>query len=1133
MVRKKRVIRCQKCSYENTPDSKFCQNCGKPLQITCPACSTINAHDAKYCKNCGAKLELTPVSTSQNRLATLQQAAPKALQQKIYKARSNMDSERKPVVILFTDIVDSTGLAEKLDPEDWREIVSGAHERVIQSVYRYEGTIAQLLGDGVLVFFGAPITHEDDPLRAVHAGLEIQKLMESYREMIKEKAPNFQLRVGINTGLVVVGDIGNDLHIEYLALGDAVNLAARLQSLAPSGRVVISDSIYQLVSHSVECSDLGLFTIKGKEDPVHVHQVNHFRDNPLISPEIAESVGAMVGRDTELSQLESLTEAVQAGIGRAALVIGEPGVGKSRLVSEWRSWVGDTCGDRIIWVEAQCPSYGARMAYSIVIQLLLSLLKTPVDSGEMSTKVALKKLTKKIFAEDAVDNFTYLGHLMGLELDDKELKPIRGMDPPALQVQYLGAIQQLLMLLSRKKPILLLCEDLQWADSSSIDLLIKLLPVLHEAPIFFCLTTRQDLDAPGWQLVTAMRSQLGAGLAELPLTSLSANLTEQMMASLLSVDQPPREVVQLVFEKTEGNPLFVEEVVRTLIEEGGLIQIDADWIIGKEIARLEIPDSLKRLVLARIDRLDNTAKRVARVASVIGRQFMVRVLEQVMAKNQFSESSQLTTHLSVLEATDLIHLLSTRPDLVYLFKHALIHEAIYEAVLKTDRTLLHRAVAEVLEASSPDRIDELAATLGYHYSQGEIHDRAEKYLAQAAAAAKARYANLESITLYRLAISELHQELNDLGNGSEPSEHMAELYESMAEVLSLIGQHEEAVQLYQQALEVLPISNRKMRSLIYRKMGNAYVIPRRLEDALKAYEMAESALGSISAEADPDFLNAWIDTQLDQVYAQYFLANISGMNSSIEKVRPYIEKYGTALAKAVFYQNLVLLAYRRDRYLVSDETVNDARRSVTAAREAGELSVLTFSTFIFGFCHLWRHELDIAEENFKTALGLAEKIGDMERKVLSLTYLTVVYRQFNDVEKTAQLTTRSMEAATSAKMPPYIGMAQTNLTWILWKQGKYDEAERLGSEVVDKYASSPAPIAMLVTMPLVDIFLIKERKAEAFKLIGKVVDYFFVNYPGLEEAMHQVIHSWEVKDEVTAMDHLTDAILIARKNGLM
>src|SRR6266545_6026816 len=293
------VMKCHNCSHDNPSDARFCQNCGQPLDRICPNCGTSNKTDAKFCKQCGALLAGSP-----DRLGALRQSAPQALQDKIRAASANMEGERKPVTILFTDIVGSTSLAEKLDPEEWKEIVSGAHQRVSEAVYRYEGTIAQLLGDGVLAFFGAPITHEDDPIRAVHAGLDIQGSIEEYRQQLKGYVDNFQLRVGINTGTVVVGSVGSDMHMEYPAIGDAVNLAARLQSAAQPGHVLISEVTERMVKAVFDLKGLGEITVKGKVEPIKVFEVVEPKITPSSGRGIEGLVSALVGRNEELVVLK-------------------------------------------------------------------------------------------------------------------------------------------------------------------------------------------------------------------------------------------------------------------------------------------------------------------------------------------------------------------------------------------------------------------------------------------------------------------------------------------------------------------------------------------------------------------------------------------------------------------------------------------------------------------------------------------------------------------------------------------------------------------------------------------------------------------------------------------------------------
>ncbi|HEY4720811.1 MAG TPA: adenylate/guanylate cyclase domain-containing protein, partial [Anaerolineae bacterium] len=373
---------------------------------------------------------------SADRLGALQQSAPQALQDKIHLASANIEGERKPVTILFTDIVGSTSLAEKLDPEEWKEIVSGAHERVSEAVYRYEGTIAQLLGDGVLAFFGAPITHEDDPIRAVHAGLDIQRSIEEYSQQLKGYVDNFQLRVGINTGTVVVGSVGSDMHMEYLAIGDAVNLAARLQSAAEPGHVLISEATERMVKAVFDLRALGEIVVKGKADPIRVFEVVETKVRPTSGRGIEGLASPLVGRDEELVVLREALNQLIAGHGQIVAVLGEAGIGKSRLVEEARN---ERAGMQLRWLEGRALSYGQTLSFWAINQLIKDDLGLSDADPEARIKVVLRKRVNALFGDRAADLLPYLAHLIGVQLDDESAQRVQQLDGETLKRQTLWA----------------------------------------------------------------------------------------------------------------------------------------------------------------------------------------------------------------------------------------------------------------------------------------------------------------------------------------------------------------------------------------------------------------------------------------------------------------------------------------------------------------------------------------------------------------------------------------------------------------------------------------------------------------------------------------------------------------------
>jgi class 3 adenylate cyclase len=593
--------------------------------------------------NCGEPVKAsTPADDA--RLARLAAAAPTPLAEKMRAA--HLSGERKVVTAVFADVVGSTALAEQMDAEDWTLVMNRAFDRISPSIYKYEGTIARLMGDAILAFFGAPVAHEDDPIRAVRASLDLlAAVRECAAEAKRDYGIDFAMRVGLNTGQVVVGEVGSDLKYEYTAMGDAVNLAARMQSAARPMTVLISEHTHRFVAPAFDCADLGQIDVKGKSEPVRVYEVIGGKAKPGRLRGLAGLESPMVGRDAELASLLRVSAAVQAGLGRAALVIGEPGLGKSRLIAEWRKATTDDGrptrngavlrqSSVVAWAEGHCLSYGQGLAYHLLIDLLRSLIGVPAAAGEAETRAALRQLNDALFGGSALDVYAYLGHLLSLQLDEDALERVRRLDPQTLQAQYLSALRRLFGALAERAPLALILDDIHWADPSSVDLLIKLLPLASETRLLFCLVTRPDRDAPGWKLVAAARETMGAGLTELTLNPLTEDDSRQMVSNLLEIEALPERIRSIILKKAEGNPFFVEEVIRMLIDRGAIVRRGDGWVAGKEIETVDIPDNLQGLLLARIDRLPEDVKRTLRVASVIGRQFSVRVLEEVLGRGE-------------------------------------------------------------------------------------------------------------------------------------------------------------------------------------------------------------------------------------------------------------------------------------------------------------------------------------------------------------------------------------------------------------------------------------------------------------------------------------------------------------------
>ncbi len=642
---------CPRCQTNNPEAARFCMSCGLELVQRCPNCQSELAPAAQFCSACGQPVLVeTPVDAS--RLSRLTAAVPQPLVEKMLSIKASQLAlppgslgEQRTVTTLLADIVGSTALSVQLGPDAWTSTIDTAFEIIAPIIYRFEGTIVRTLGDSLLAFFGAPVAHEDDPQRAVRAGLEIISSLRDYVHALKNRYQiDFAMRVSINTGQVVIGPVGDDLTYDFSADGGTVNLTSRIKFASHAMCVLVTANTYRFIAPYFECTEMDSLDVKGLAAPIQVYQVTAARAvvhgslrgfKDLASP--------MVGREQELATLNRLYDAVRAGLGRAVLIVGEPGLGKTRLIQEWQNGVigepappppsapgGKSSSPQ--WVTGRCYSYRQGIAYQLIIDILRNLIGVPLGAGneDAETRHALFQLTSQLFAGQVMEVYPYLGRLLSLKLEPEAEEKANITDPQALQTQYMQAVQRLFLAYMQRSPLILVLEDLHWADGASIEIFTRLLPLISSGPILFCLVLRPERTAAGWRLVESAREQLGGSLAEISLNALTEQDSRTLVANLLEFESLPGRVRELILQKAEGNPYFVEEVIRMLIERGIIANQQGAWVAQKEISEHEIPDNLQGLLLARIDSLPQEARYTLLVASVIGRNFPVRVLSEVM-----------------------------------------------------------------------------------------------------------------------------------------------------------------------------------------------------------------------------------------------------------------------------------------------------------------------------------------------------------------------------------------------------------------------------------------------------------------------------------------------------------------------
>jgi class 3 adenylate cyclase/tetratricopeptide (TPR) repeat protein len=663
---------------------------------------------------------------------------PPYLAEKILTSRSAMEGERKQVTVLFADVVGFTTLAEQLDPEVVHEIINRCFEGITAEVHRFEGTINQYTGDGVMALFGAPIAHEDSPRRAVHAALGIQRAIRDVAQALQaERGLSLEMRIGINTGLVVVGKIGDDLRMDYTAVGDTTNLAARLQQMAQPGSVVISAATHQHVAGFFDTRDLGERPVKGRA-PVLAFEVLRPRSRRTrFDVAVERGLTPLVGRERELATLCERFREVKAGRGQVVGIVAEAGMGKSRLVLEFRRALAQA-GEAVTWLEGHCISFGQASPFLPLIELLREHLQIDEFDGEPEIIAKVEQGMRRMGELEA--HIPAIRSLLSVDPGDPAFAALEGT---VRRRHLFAALRALSLRGAQLRPLVLVVEDLHWIDTSSEEFLTFLLDAVAGVPLLLLVTYRIGYTPP-----CGSRSFY----TTLTLQSFSEVETLSMAGHVLGTAQFPIELQTALMAKAEGVPLFIEEVTKTLLDLGVLQREDGAYRLVKSLSEVSVPDTIQGIIMARLDRLGDDGKRTVQMASVIGRQFLVRLLARIAGL-----SHRLEGLLRELQALEIIYEQGLVPEPAYIFKHAMIQDVAYQSLLLQRRKALHRAVGEAIEELYPDRLEEHYAELAYHFLQGEVWEKALVYCRQAGTNAITHSAYREAVTYFEQALGALQR----------------------------------------------------------------------------------------------------------------------------------------------------------------------------------------------------------------------------------------------------------------------------------------------------------------------------------------------------------------------------------------
>jgi class 3 adenylate cyclase/tetratricopeptide (TPR) repeat protein len=792
-------MKCSKCLFENRADAKFCLACGEKLSLHCPQCGKELPILAKFCDECGYDLS-KPSEAPPLDYSSPQSYTPKFLAEKILTTRSAMEGERKLVTVLFADVANFTTLSEKLDPEEVHTIMDGCFKILMDEIHKYEGTINQFTGDGVMALFGAPIAHEDHAQRACYAALSSQKALAVYEEKVKrEFGVEFKMRMGLNSGPVVVGSIGDDLRMDYTAVGDTTNLASRMESLAKPGSVLVSKGTHRLVKEYFEFHSLGQMEVKGKEEPQEAYELIRAGEVATrFGASVAKGLTRFVGRTSSMAALMECWEKAQSGSGQVVGIVGEAGVGKSRLLLEFRN---NLPKDQFTYLEGRCLHFGGSMAYLPFLDILRSYFQIHEEDREVLRR---KKMAERVaqLDEKLKSILLPLQDLLSLKVEDEGYLKL---EPKQKRERIFEGLRDLFMRLSKESTLILAVEDLHWIDKTSEEFLDYLIGWLAHEKILLILLYR-----PEYTYKWGNKSYFN----RIGVDQLSLKSSAELVQAILEGGEVASELRELILNRAARNPLFMEELTHTLLENGSIQIKDHQYVLTRKSSELQVPDTVQGIIAARMDRLEENLKRIMQVASVIGREFAFRILQTISGMRE-----DLKAHLLNLQGLEFIYEKSLFPELEYIFKHALTQEVAYNSLLVKRRKEIHERIGKAIEELYPERLEEFYEMLAYHYSRGEVLEKASRYLKLSGNKATKSHSVWEAFSFYRNAL----ETLNRLPKTLENKREALEILYLITTPMYLLGFPEDSLEMLQEGERFSKeLEDNRRLPIFYSRMGTYY-----------------------------------------------------------------------------------------------------------------------------------------------------------------------------------------------------------------------------------------------------------------------------------------------------------------------
>ncbi|HMQ51802.1 MAG TPA: adenylate/guanylate cyclase domain-containing protein [Anaerolineae bacterium] len=952
-------------------------------KVKCEVCSFSNQPTYNYCAGCGSELP------GASRRATSIIEAP-------------LQGDRRQVTVIFADISGFTALNDAAKTpaqvEQVVRLVNMLLSELSEAIYEFDGYIDKYVGDEIMALFGAPTAHENDPELALRAALSMMQRLEKFNQNPPIPLPKpLGIHMGINTGTVIAGMVGTERKRSYTVMGDAVNIAARLEAASLTGEILVNEDTYNLTHRLFVFEERDPLKVKGKAEPLKIYQLKGARDLNQIQRGLTDMEAPLIGREHEVEVMLAAYRRLYQGKGGIVAVTGDAGLGKSRLIAEvmhevrraevegrleslWLFAEAKRYLDRLdggklpesLWLFGRGLAYRQSFANRLFVDILYSYLQLPENADPSQVKVKLEAMGSDLFSARKDEVTPYLAAMLGVNLENTSNGTLSQSDPQVLQKRIFIAMGEWVEALAAKQPLVLVFEDLHWADPSSVQLIEFLFALTLHNPILMICATRLERDTTFWQVKQESAAVYGESYQELILWPLTNQESRHVIKHLLDIDSMPKALEDLLLSRAEGNPLFLEEVVRSLVEEGVIERVEDQWRITSPITAIDIPNTLQGVLTARIDRLEEPVKRVLQIAAVIGRVFPQFILGPIV-----NDSTVLERALEQLEAADLIEVKTRDPDPEYLFKHVLTYETAYHSLLHQQRQLIHKQIGDYMSRQYWLLGEEYAPIVAHHYEKSETWDRALRYLQRAAEAAIQSFANQEAVNYYTRAL-----EVADIIGSQADQPTILTIYEGRAKINTRLGELQEALDDYESMLAIAKeLGNDGAQMRAYNGSGTLQAA---LQNITLASDYFQKALGVARRMGDSrgiaDTLN-----QLGSFY--YTLGELDIATKCFEEASEHSAESDIDLARIMSEDGLVKIMLERGQ--TQSSLTQSQQAIIPACRRLGYRSGLMSALYSMLVGQIYTADYNYAHETAEELLELHNKFGDFYRVPLIKYYQAV------------------------------------------------------------------------------------------------------------------------------------------------